>query len=123
MNAKNKICTKCGGSFPETKEFFYIDKANGNIFISRCKFCKSKQTLESKRKHYDKHRPKVNEYEKKRQKLKVKKLKLSYVAFVLKQTMNIPKKYIQANKELIYAKRELILLNRQLRNEPSNKVQ
>lgn len=39
---KNKPCTKCGETFPETKEFFCLDNRNKSGLAGRCRNCDRK---------------------------------------------------------------------------------
>lgn len=49
---KTKICTKCGGEFPTTLEFFHKAKKGKHGLSCRCKTCRREYSKEYQRKRY-----------------------------------------------------------------------
>jgi len=42
METEKKTCTKCGGEFPETEDYFRKSSANKDGFEGQCKSCRKK---------------------------------------------------------------------------------
>lgn len=61
-NLSEKTCTKCGGVFPATAEFFYRRKDNKIGLGAMCKPCKNRQNKQWQHQNLTKHKEYLRNY-------------------------------------------------------------